>query len=172
MSAEWCQNLASEALAGRALSRSDGERILLDEKLELLDLVHAAYRVRAQHYGKGVQVHIINNAQNGHCPEDCSYCSQAKTSETEIEKYPLKSEQEILDEAKRAHEAGAFRYCMVFAGRGPSAGRTATLASIVRKIKSRYDIQVCVSAGLLDEEKARALKAAGVDRYNHNLNTS
>ncbi len=172
MGAEWCQSLAETALRGDAISRADSERVLLDPGVELLDLVQAAYRVRTHHWGKGVQVHIINNAQNGHCPEDCGYCSQAKTSSTDIEKYPLKSEQEILDEARRAYEAGAFRYCMVFAGRGPSTGRTQALADIVRKIKSQYNIEVCVSAGLLDVEKARVLKAAGVDRYNHNLNTS
>jgi biotin synthase len=172
MGAEWCQSLAESALRGDAISRADSERVLSDPSVELLDLVQAAYRVRVHHWGKGVQVHIINNAQNGHCPEDCGYCSQAKTSSTDIEKYPLKSEQEILDEARRAYEAGAFRYCMVFAGRGPSTGRTNALADIVRKIKSQYNIEVCVSAGLLDVDKARVLKAAGVDRYNHNLNTS
>jgi biotin synthase len=61
---------------------------------------------------------------------------------------------------------------MVFAGRGPSTRRTEQLASIVRKIKSQYKIEVCVSAGLLDDDKARVLKQAGVDRYNHNLNTA
>jgi biotin synthase len=172
MAGSFCESLAQAALGDAPLASEHAERILTDSTLDALDLAHAAYRVRRQHWGKGVMVHIINNAQNGHCPEDCSYCSQAKTSEVDIDKYPIKSEAEVLSEARRAYEAGAARYCMVFAGRGPNARRTETLARLVRQIKASYNIEVCVSAGLLDEEKARLLKSAGVDRYNHNLNTS
>jgi biotin synthase len=138
----------------------------------MLSLVQAAYQVRRHYFGKSVQVHIINNAQNGHCPEDCAYCTQAKTSEADIESYALKSDEEILDEARRAYEGGAHRYCMVFAGRGPNNSRTQTLARLIRKIKQSYKLEVCVSAGLIDEEKARVLADAGLDRLNHNLNTA
>lgn len=168
----WSEALADRVLAGGGLTDDEARRILLDGEVDVLSLVHAAYRVRRSVWGKGVQIHIINNAQNGHCPEDCSYCSQAKTSATDIEAYPIKSEDEVLAEAKAAYEAGAHRYCMVFAGRGPNARRTETLAALVRKIKQTYNIEVCVSAGLLDDDKARVLAEAGVDRYNHNLNTS
>ena len=79
---DFVTTLTQRSTAG-ALTTADALRILQDEALELMDLLLAAYRVRRQHFGKGVQVHIINNAQNGHCPEDCSYCSQAKTSEVD-----------------------------------------------------------------------------------------
>ena len=137
-----------------------------------MPLLNSAFEVRSQFVGKTVTVHIINNAQNGFCPEDCHYCAQAKTSKASIEEYPLKSDQEILDEAKNAYEKGAHRYCMVFAGRGPSSGRVEHLARLIRNIKSQYPLEVCVSAGLLDEDKARTLKEAGLDRLNHNLNSS
>jgi len=168
----WSETLADRVLAGESPSDDDARRILLDGDTDVLSLVHAAFRVRKATWGRGVQVHIINNAANGHCPEDCSYCSQAKTSTTDIDKYPIKSEDEVLAEARAAYEAGAHRYCMVFAGRGPSGKRTEVLAGLVRKIKATYNIEVCVSAGLLDDEKARVLAEAGVNRYNHNLNTS
>ena len=84
----------------------------------------------------------------------------------------MKSDEEFLIEAGNAYAKGAHRYCMVFAGRGPSKGRTERLANLIRQIKAKYPIEVCVSAGLLDEEKAFALKAAGLDQLNHNLNTS
>ena len=147
-------------------------RVLTDPDLDLLPLLNAAFAVRKRYFGKVVQVHILNNAQNGGCPEDCGYCTQAKTSEVDIEKYPIKSDEEVLDEARRAYEGGAFRYCMVFAGRGPNDRRVETLARLVRKIKERYPLEVCISAGLLDEEKAKVLAEAGLDRLNHNLNTS
>ena len=72
--------LASAALDGELISDADAERILLDPDIELLDLVSAAFRIRRARWGKKVQVHILNNAANGKCPEDCSYCTQGKLS--------------------------------------------------------------------------------------------
>ena len=172
MDERFYRQLADEALADRLPDHATLLQVLQDPQVDLLPLLNAAYAVRKHHFGKAVQVHILNNAQNGGCPEDCGYCTQARTSEADIEKYPIKSDEEVLDEARRAYEGGAFRYCMVFAGRGPNDKRTETLARLVRKIKQRYPLEVCVSAGLLDEDKAKVLADAGLDRLNHNLNTS
>ena len=165
-------DLAEESLRGELPDDEICEQILLDPELDLLSLLHAAYTVRKARWGKTVQVHILNNAANGKCPEDCSYCTQAKGSEVDIEEYPMKTRDEIMAEAKLAYENGAFRYCMVFSGRGPSTGRTDQLAQLVRDIKATYPVEVCVSAGLLDDAKAAVLADAGLDRLNHNLNTS
>ena len=146
--------------------------ILTSPRIELLRLLDAAYQVRKKYTGNEVQLHIINNAQNGGCPEDCHYCTQAKSSTTGIETYPVKPDAEILAEAQRAYESGAYRYCMVFAGRGPSRSRIERLAGLIKDIKSRFPIQVCLSAGLIDREGVSILKNAGLDRLNHNLNTS
>lgn len=169
---EYYDSLAQRALAGEAPSAAECEELLTSPEVDLLPLVHAAYRVRHAHFGRDVTLHVINNAQNGYCPEDCHYCSQAKTSDVDIEKYPIKDDDEILEEARRAYEAGAHRYCMVFSGRGPNTSRTETLARLVEKIKAKYNIEVCVSAGLIDDAKAKRLKDAGLDRLNHNLNTA
>lgn len=169
---EFYDSLSTRSLAGETLSAVECEALLVDPEIDLLPLVHAAYRVRHAHFRKDVTLHVINNAQNGLCPEDCHYCSQAKTSDTDIEKYPIKDDAEILEEARRAYEAGAHRYCMVFSGRGPNSKRTETLSRLIRKIKSAYNLEVCVSAGLVDNEKAKVLKEAGLDRLNHNLNTA
>lgn len=166
------RQLADDALAGLEPSDDVCERLLTDPDIELLPLLNAAYEVRLAHWGKDVQIHILNNTQNGKCPEDCSYCTQAKTSEADIEEYSMKSDEEILAEAARAHAAGAFRYCMVFSGRGPSTARTTELARLVGLIKEHYPLEVCVSAGLVDDDKAKVLAEAGLDRLNHNLNTS
>ncbi len=167
------QRLAEDALAGVQPTDELCQRLLTDESLELMPLLNAAFAVRHAHFGKQVQVHILNNAQNGRCPEDCSYCTQAKTSEADIEPYPIKNEAEVLGEAERAYKAGAHRYCMVFSGRGPTEKRTQQLAGYVRAVKEKFpSLEVCVSAGLLDDEKAQVLKLAGLDRLNHNLNTS
>src|SRR5690606_2801948 len=119
-----------------------------------------------------VQVHVLNNVQNGLCPEDCGYCAQSRDSQAPIRKYAMKSREEILAEAERAARAGATRYCLVLSGRGPTLERTRELAEIVREVKARFPIGVCLSVGLIDDEKARILAEAGLDRLNHNLNAS
>jgi len=172
MNQEFYRQLAELSISGEGLSREDCLQILTSNAIETFPLLNAAYEVRKKFVGKSVAIHILNNAQNGYCPEDCHYCPQAKSSQAEIEEYPLKSDEEILAEARNAYEKGAHRYCMVFAGREPSLKRTDHLARLIREIKVQYPIEVCVSAGLIDEEKGKTLKAAGLDRYNHNLNTS
>lgn len=167
------QRLAEDALAGVEPTDELCQRLLTDEAIQLMPLLNAAYAVREAKFGRQVQVHILNNAQNGRCPEDCSYCTQAKTSDADIEPYAIKSKDEVLAEAERAYHAGAHRYCMVFSGRGPSAKRTDQLADYVRSVKEKFpSLQICVSAGLLDDEKAQVLAEAGLDRLNHNLNTA
>jgi biotin synthase len=157
---------------GEGLTDEICHNILESPDIDLLSLLHTAYKLRKAVFGNEVMLHIINNVQNGFCPEDCHYCAQAKTADTDINRYPTKSKEEILSEAKRAYESGAYRYCMVMAGRGPSPSRVAFLAEVIRDIKKQYPLQICVSTGILDEEKAQILKDAGLDRLNHNLNTS
>jgi biotin synthase len=164
--------LADQSIAGTVIDCNTAYTILTNPQIELIALLNSAFEVRKQFTGKEVSIHIINNGQNGHCPEDCHYCPQARSSNSDIEEYPIKSDEEFLAEAKNAYEKGAFRYCMVFSGRGPSLKRTEHLSKLIRTIKEKYPIQICVSTGLLDQDKANMLKEAGLDRLNHNLNTS
>ena len=164
--------LAEAALRDAPPSDSDAKWILDGEDTELLPLLQAAYEPRRKHFGKQVMVHVLNNIQNGLCPEDCGYCSQNKDSSSGIRKYAMKSDEEIFAEAANAAKAGASRYCMVLSGRGPTIERTHRLAELIRSVKSRHPIEVCLSVGLIEEEHARILADAGLDRLNHNLNTS
>ncbi len=160
-------------MAGEELSDAVCSRILGDESLELLPLLDAAYQVRKKYRGTEVVVHIINNAQNGHCPEDCHYCAQAKTSKADIEEYGLKSDVEMLEEARQAYSKGAYRYCMVFAGRNASPSRVERLTKLISTIKAEFPTkEICVSTGFVSPDAAVSLKQAGLDRLNHNLNTS
>ena len=79
---------------------------------------------------------------------------------------------EVLAEAERAYQSGAYRYCLVMSGRGPSPKRVLQLAELIQSVKAQYPIEVCLSVGLIDEPAAHTLKEAGLDRLNHNLNTS
>jgi len=169
---ERLSRLAEQALRDEAPSWDDALWVLDGDDVELLPLLHAAFLPRERHFGRKVMVQVLNNVQNGLCPEDCGYCAQSRDSDAAIRKYPIKSDAEIIAGAERAARAGASRYCMVLSGRGPTLERTRKLASLIRRLKDRYPIEICLSAGLMDEEHARILAEAGLDRLNHNLNTS
>lgn len=164
--------LADAALAGRPLSEADARAVLACPDDELLALVDAAYRVRRRHFGKRVQMYFLMNAKSGLCPEDCSYCSQSKVSDAEIPKYNLLSRDKLLDGARLAAERGACTYCIVISARGPNEREIKAVEEIVPQIKAEHDLKVCACLGLLTDEQAARLAAAGVDRVNHNLNTS
>lgn len=172
MNATFYRELTTTSLQDKLLSDAYCEQILTASEVDLLPLLDAAYQVRKTYFQNTVQLHILNNAQNGYCPEDCHYCAQASSATADIEAYPLKPDAEILSEAERAYESGAYRYCIVMSGRGPSPKRVAHLAELISTVKARYPIEVCLSAGLIDIEAAQTLKTAGLDRLNHNLNTS
>lgn len=164
---EW----ARRSLTGPPLTGAELE-VALGRDTPLLSMLQEAYEVRRTFFGNRVQVHILNNAQNARCPEDCGYCSQSAVSEAPLRPYSWKSQLELLKEAREAYDAGAYRYCIVASGRGPTTKQVRHVAEAVREIKRQVPVQVCVSVGIVDEEMAGILKAAGVDRLNHNLNTS
>lgn len=165
-------DLASRVLEGHALTVEEGVEILASSNEELLDLLAATYRVRRRHFGNRVQLYMLMNAKSGLCPEDCSYCSQSKVSEAEIPRYNLLQRDKLLDGAREAAARGATTYCMVISARGPNEREMNAVEKIVPEIKSKYNLKVCACLGLLTSEQAQRLAAAGVDRVNHNLNTS
>jgi len=165
---EW----ATAVLAGEACSREQALAILESDDLELPALLAATFRLRHRHFGRQVQLYYLQNAKSGLCPEDCGYCSQSKVSEAEIPKYVMSNEATLMDGARRAYESQAKTYCIVASGRGPTQRELAHVASTVRKIKETYPLHICACLGLLKPDDARVLKEAGVDRINHNLNTS
>jgi len=166
------QILADKALRGECPTREEARTVLKASDDQLPDLIQAAWRIRFANSGRRVKLHMLINAKSGLCEEDCHYCSQSRTSTADIDSYPLLSEKEILDGARRAVEAKALRYCIVISGRGPRPKEMAQIASAVRTIKQETPLSLCCSLGLLTPEDAKTLKAAGVDRVNHNLNAS
>jgi biotin synthase len=164
--------LADDVLAGRQLTEDEALSVLHSPDDELLDLLAAAYRVRRRHFGNRVQLYFLVNAKSGLCPEDCGYCSQSKVSEAEIPRYRLLSAEQLLEGARAGAERQAKTYCIVISGRGPSEGEMRAITDVVPRIKSQLNLKICACLGLLTPEQARRLKECGVDRVNHNLNTS
>ena len=163
--------MASRVLAGELLTADEAQDILAAPESELLDLLNAAYRVRSQYFGNKVQLYFLMSAKSGLCPEDCSYCSQSAVSEAEIPKYNFLKRDDILAGAKEAAERQAKTYCMVISARGPNEREMAAVEALVPEIKEKYDLDICACLGLLTQEQADRLKACGVNRVNHNLNT-
>ena len=169
---DW-QQLADRVLAGETLSTEQALAVLeLPGRVSCSILLAAVYRVRRRWFGNEVQLYFLMNAKSGLCPEDCSYCSQSKVSEAEIPRYNLLSRDKLLDGARLAAERNARTYCIVISARGPNEREMRAVTTIVPEIKQRYNLKICACLGLLTPEQAQALKACGVDRVNHNLNTS
>jgi biotin synthase len=165
--------LADRGLAGEAAGRDDALAVLASGDGELLDVLGAAYRVRHHFFGDVVKLNYLINAKSGICPEDCAYCSQSRVSTADIPRYSLLSPEEIVERADRAVELRASTCCIVISARRPSARELRGVTAAVREVKSRHPgLKVCACLGLLSEDEARELAEAGVERYNHNLNTA
>ena len=163
---------ADKAIAGEALTREEAQAVLQTPDDRLLELLDAAFHVRERYFGRKVRLQMLQNAKSGACQEDCGYCSQSAVSTADIRKYGLLKKSQMVEGARRAAQSKAIRYCIVISGRGPLDRELAEISEAVREIKGAVPVQVCCSLGLLTENDARRLKAAGVDRINHNLNAS
>lgn len=166
------RNLALNVLRGATLTRAQALEVLRSTDDDLLDLLSAAFLLRRERFGRGVLLHVIRNAKSGHCTENCAYCSQSAVSKSEIPRYGMQSVDELLTGAREAYRFGAVRYCIVTAGRGLPLSEIEHVCEATRRIKAELPLSICVSLGVLDDERAMMLKDAGVDRYNHNLETS
>jgi biotin synthase len=164
--------LANRALEGTAPSDDEARSILLADDDQLLPILNAAFRVRERYFGRDVSIHVLQNAKSGVCPEDCSFCSQSLTADSGVERYRMQTVDELVEGARKAHALGATTYCMVTATRGPSSNELETVCAAVRQIKAEMPVRVCTSLGLLTPNDAQKLAQAGVDRFNHNLESS
>jgi biotin synthase len=164
--------LAERVLAEHVVTESEALAVLRSPDEDLLDVLAAAYRIRRRWFGNTVQLYFLMNAKSGLCPEDCHYCSQSKVSEAEIPRYNLLSRDKLLDGARVAAERGSKTYCIVISARGPSESEIRAVETIVPEIKRQYDLEVCACLGLLTADQAQRLAACGVNKVNHNLNTS
>ena len=166
------QQLADKALNGILPEREELKALLNAPDEQLPEILSAAFKVRHHYYGKRVQIHVLQNAKSGLCPEDCHYCSQSSVSEAPVDKYTFMSKDKLIESAKQAKAAGAVRFCIVNSGRGPTNKEIDEITDAVRQIRAETGMNVCCSLGLMNQEKTQKLAAAGVGRVNHNLNTS
>ncbi|NBW39959.1 biotin synthase BioB [bacterium] len=138
-----------------------------------LELVYQAASIHRQFHNPGeVQVCSLLSIKTGGCPEDCGYCSQSVHHETAVEVQPLLEVDEVIEAATRAKKAGATRFCMGAAWREVRDNRAFDRVLEMVRVVHDMDLEVCCTLGMLTEEQAVKLKAAGLHAYNHNIDTS
>ncbi|MGH1485126.1 MAG: biotin synthase BioB [Cellvibrionaceae bacterium] len=136
------------------------------------DLLFQAQTVHRQHFNPNqVQVSTLCSIKTGACPEDCKYCPQSAHYDTGLEKEKLMQVEKVLEEAKAAKASGATRFCMGAAWRSPNNKNLPYVVDMVKGVKA-LGLETCMTLGMLNEEQSSELAEAGLDYYNHNLDTS
>lgn len=147
------------------------ELLKLYEK-PLDELIEISSQITKEHFDNTVEACSIISAKTGACGENCKYCAQSKHNHAEIECHPLLDVETVKKAALSAKENGATRFCIVTSGRVPSGEDFQKILEMIREVASIDDLHCCASLGLLSEEQIKQIKEAGVERYNHNINTS
>lgn len=141
-------------------------------ELPFNDLLFQAQQVHRQHFdANAVQVSTLLSIKTGACPEDCKYCSQSGHYDTGLDKEKLLAIEKVVQEAKNAREKGASRFCMGAAWRSPREKDMPYVIEMVKQVKA-LGLETCMTLGMLDGGQASQLAQAGLDYYNHNLDTS
>ena len=141
-------------------------------QLPFMELLYQAQTIhRAHHDPRQIQISTLLSIKTGACPEDCKYCPQSARYHTGVAREALLKIDEITAAAERARDQGATRFCMGAAWRDPKEKDMPYLVEVVRRVKA-LGLETCMTLGMLDENKAQTLADAGLDYYNHNLDTS
>ena len=134
--------------------------------------VHRAQEVHRQHFAQNdIQLSTLMSVKTGACPEDCAYCPQSARYKTGVEVEKLRPVEEIVAAARQAKANGASRFCMGAAWRSPKQGDIEHMAEAIKAVKAE-GMETCATLGMLDQQQAGDLRDAGLDYYNHNLDTS
>ncbi|MBT1154065.1 biotin synthase BioB [Aminobacter anthyllidis] len=171
MNADLHLNAAAEPLTGARprWSRADAQAIY---DLPFNDLIFQAQTVHRENFDPNrVQLSRLLSIKTGGCPEDCGYCSQSSRHESGLKASKLMEVQRVLAEAKKARDAGATRYCMGAAWRSPKERDMDAVVAMIEGVKD-LGMETCMTLGMLDLGQAQRLKEAGLDYYNHNIDTS
>lgn len=151
----------------------DKQELLKLYDMDLEELISMAEKITKENFKKKeIEVCSIISAKTGKCSENCKYCSQSIHNHTDIVCHPLMDVQEVKNYALKAKENGATRFCIVTSGRSESGKDFEKILEMIREVASIDGIHCCASLGLLSEEQIKQIKEAGVERFNHNINTS
>ncbi len=160
-----------ETTTDPVLSREDAIAILNTPDEELNQLIAQAEKLRRKYKGNHVSIHILTNARSGNCSQDCAYCAQSCRSKADIDKYKWVDDEKLYKDNDFVNEHHLSRHCIGLSGMKFTDEEIEELALRIRKMKEN-GTHLCCSIGFLTEKQAKMLKEAGLDRINHNLNSS
>ncbi len=163
------KELKQKILNGYSVTKEEAVQ-LAGEPLELL--CQSANEIREHFCGNAFDICTIINAKSGKCPENCKFCAQSSSYNTQIEEYPLLDRKTIVENAEYNDQKGMLRYSIVTSGRKLNDDEVDIMCENIREIRRKTDISVCISFGLLNESQYKKLKEAGVSRVHNNLETS
>lgn len=171
---DFIEALAKKVLSGRDISFEEAGDLLKTEEGDLPFLFHSANRIKNQFRSNKVSLCSITNAKSGDCSENCSFCSQSSHHNTNIKTHSLISKDEIIERARHAFGFGAHRFCIVTSGRGiETEDELSQICDAIKQIKIEFpDLKMDASLGCIDFRTAKRLKEAGLDRFNHNIETT
>ena len=164
-------NITPDTSADPQLSREDALAILNTPDESLEELVSFAETFRRKYKGNHVSIHILTNARSGNCSQDCAYCAQSCRSKANIDKYKWVADEKLYEDNDFVNEHHLSRHCIGLSGMKFTDAEIEVLAEKIRKMKAD-GTHLCCSIGFLTEHQAKVLKDAGLDRINHNLNSS
>ena len=164
-------NITPDTSADPQLSREDALAILNTPDESLEELVSFAETFRRKYKGNHVSIHILTNARSGNCSQDCAYCAQSCRSKADIDKYKWVADEKLYEDNDFVNEHHLSRHCIGLTGMKFTDAEIEVLAEKIRKMKAD-GTHLCCSIGFLTEHQAKVLKDAGLDRINHNLNSS
>ena len=164
-------NITTDTSADPQLSREDALAILNTPDESLEELISFAETFRRKYKGNHVSIHILTNARSGNCSQDCAYCAQSCRSKADIDKYKWVANEKLYEDNDFVNEHHLSRHCIGLSGMKFTDAEIEVLAEKIRKMKAD-GTHLCCSIGFLTEHQAKVLKDAGLDRINHNLNSS
>jgi len=153
------------------MTREDALKILNTPDEEMDQLIAEAEKLRRKYKGDNVGIHILTNARSGNCSQDCAYCAQSYRSNADIDKYRWVSDEKLFKDNDFVNKNHLARHCIGLSGMKFTDDEILELAERIKTMKAT-GTHLCCSIGFLTEKQARILKDAGLDRINHNLNTS
>ena len=165
--------ITEETLSGKTITLEQANQLKEFKEDDVYSLFNAADKIRGKFRGRKVELCAITNARSGACTEDCAFCAQSAWNKTKVKVYPLLEEKEIFKRAQTAQRSGAGYFCIVTSGRRVGEKKDfSRICRVISRIRSRLKLNVDASLGELTLEEAKALKQAGLFRYNHNLETA
>ncbi|MCX5751502.1 MAG: biotin synthase BioB [Candidatus Saganbacteria bacterium] len=165
--------LLEKCLKDKNISFKEALSLINTKDADTFDLLAAANKIRQKFKGNKIILCSIVNAKSGKCTEDCSFCAQSRFHKTNVETYPLLNKEELLSFATQAQKSGGTCFSIVTSGKGVVGEKELeTITNTIRSLRSRKNLRRCASLGILSKEALAQLKAAGLKRFHHNLETA